>query len=162
MNQRTGTVKLIILVALLLCSTVVVGSLLMRNFGDNKATIGADAITFTAFKGTFISSVNEVGDIGSSSNIEIRCRVKSRGKEGVAILDLVPEGTKVEEGDFLCQLDDSLLREELTERKIVVAKDNSDVIKAESQLEAAKKKLEEFIDGKKDQEIEQYHLYYIN
>ncbi|MDG2183461.1 MAG: HlyD family efflux transporter periplasmic adaptor subunit [Mariniblastus sp.] len=154
MNQRTGTVKLIILVALLLCSTVVVGSLLMRNFGDNKATIGADAITFTAFKGTFISSVNEVGDIGSSSNIEIRCRVKSRGKEGVAILDLVPEGTKVEEGDFLCQLDDSLLKEELTERKIVVAKDNSDVIKAESQLEAAKKKLEEFIDGKKDQEIE--------
>jgi HlyD family secretion protein len=153
MNQRTGTVKLIILVALLLCSTVVVGSLLMRNYGDNKATIGADAITFTAFKGTFISSVNEVGDIGSSSNIEIRCRVKSRGKEGVAILDLVPEGTIVEEGDFLCQLDDSLLREELTERKIVVAKDNSDVIKAKSQLEAAKGKLNEFKNGKSDQEI---------
>ena len=125
----------------------------MRNFGDNKATIGADAITFTAFKGTFISSVNEVGDIGSSSNIEIRCRVKSRGKEGVAILDLVPEGTKVEEGDFLCQLDDSLLKEELTERKIVVAKDNSDVIKAESQLEAAKGKLNEFKNGKSAQEI---------
>lgn len=153
MNQRTGTVKLIILVALLLCSTVVVGSLLMRNFGDNKATIGADAITFTAFKGTFISSVNEVGDIGSSSNIEIRCRVKSRGKEGVAILDLVPEGTKVEEGDFLCQLDDSLLKEELTERKIVVAKDNSDVIKAKSQLEAAESKLAEFAGGRYLQQV---------
>ncbi|MDB2525448.1 HlyD family efflux transporter periplasmic adaptor subunit [Mariniblastus sp.] len=153
MNQRTGTVKLIILVALLLCSTVVVGSLLMRNYGDNKATIGADAITFTAFKGTFISSVNEVGDIGSSSNIEIRCRVKSRGKEGVAILDLVPEGTKVEEGDFLCQLDDSLLKEELTERKIVVAKDKSDVIKAKSQLEAAESKLAEFAGGRYLQQV---------
>ena len=79
---------------------------LVRNYGDNQANIGADAITFTAFKGKFISSVNEVGDIESSSNIEIRCRVKSRGREGVAILDLVSEGTKVEKGDFLCQLDD--------------------------------------------------------
>ncbi len=153
MNHRTGIVKLILLVALLLCSTVVVGSLLMRNFGESQANIGADAITFTSFKGTFISSVNEVGDIESSSNIEIRCRVKSRGKEGVAILDLVPEGTKVEEGDFLCQLDDSLLKEELTERKIVVAKDKSDVIKAKSQLKAAKGKLDEFKNGKSAQEI---------
>ena len=153
MNHRTGIVKLTVFVALLLCSTVIVGSLLMRNYGDRQASIGADAITFTAFKGEFISSVNEVGDIESSSNIEIRCRVKSRGKEGVAILELVPEGTKVEKGDFLCQLDDSLLIEELTEKKIVVAKDKSDVLKAESQLEAAKGKLREFENGKYHQEV---------
>lgn len=153
MNHRTGIVKLIILVALLLCSTVFAGSILVRNYGDNQANIGADAITFTAFKGKFISSVNEVGDIESSSNIEIRCRVKSRGREGVAILDLVSEGTKVEKGDFLCQLDDSLLREELTERKIIVAKDKSDVIKAESQLDAAKSKLAEFSEGRFLQQV---------
>ncbi len=125
----------------------------MRNYGDKQASIGADAITFTAIKGKFIASVNEVGDIESSSNIEIRCRVKSRGREGVAILELVPEGTKVEKGDFLCQLDDSLLKEELIERRIVVAKDKSDVLKAESQLEAARGKLREFENGKYHQEV---------
>ena len=157
MNQRTGIVKLILLVALLLCSTVAVGSLLMRNYGDNQATVGADAITFTAFTGEFVSSVNEVGEIESSSNVEIRSHVKSRGREGVSILELVPEGTKVEQGDFLCQLDDSLLREELTEKKIVVAKDKSDVLKAQSQLEAAKGKLREFENGNYHQEIAKFN-----
>ncbi len=153
MKPRSGIIKLTLLVALLLCATVAVGSLLMRSSGGSSAAIGNNAITFPVFQGEFISSVNEAGDIESSSNIEIRCRVKSRGREGVAILELIPEGTKVKKGDFLCQLDDSLLREELTERRITVAKDKSDVIKATSLLDAAKRKLKEYEEGTFNQEL---------
>ena len=153
MNPRSGIIKLTLLVALLLCCTVAVGSILMRSSGGGPATIGNDAITFAAFQGEFISSVNEVGDIESSSNIDIKCRVKSRGKEGVAILELIPEGTKVKKGDFLCQLDDSLLMEELTERKITVAKDKADVIKAKSLLDAANRKFKEYDEGSFNQEL---------
>ena len=118
--------------------------------------VGNDAITFDVFQGEFISSVNEVGDIESSSNVEIRCKVKSRGRTGVAILELIPEGTEVKEGDFLCQLDDSLLREELTERKVAVAKDKADVIQATSMLDAAGRKLREYEEGTYNQELAKF------
>ena len=114
--------------------------------------VASNAITFAAFKDTFISSINEVGDIESSSNVEIRCRVKSRGRSGTAILQLIPEGTQVKKGDFICQLDDSLVQDELNEQKIRVAKDNASVIEAESILESAKRKLEEFKGGAFEQE----------
>jgi multidrug resistance efflux pump len=153
MKSRSGIIKLTLLVAVLLCATVIVGSLLYRGTAGNQAVVGSDAITFEVFQGEFISSVNEVGDIESSSNVEIRCKVKSRGRTGVAILELIPEGTKVKEGDFLCQLDDSLLREELTERKVAVAKDKADVIQATSMLDAAKRKLKEYEEGTYNQEL---------
>ena len=152
MKSRSGFVKLTLLVAFLLCATVAVGSLLMRGSGAGTQTVGSDAITFPVFQGEFISSVNEVGDIESSSNVEIRCRVKSRGRTGSTILELVPEGTIVKKGDFLCQLDDSLLREELTERRIRVAEDEANVIQSDSQLDAAQRKLKEYEEGSFSQE----------
>lgn len=152
-NPRFGVVKLTLLVAILLCASVAVGSLLLRSSSDGPQSVGSDAITFAVFQGEFVSSVNEVGDIESSANVEIRCRVKSRGREGVAILELVPEGTAVKKGEFLCQLDDSLLREELTERKITVAKDKAEVIKAKNLLDAAKQKLKEYQQGTYNQEL---------
>ncbi len=153
MNSRNGIIKLTILVAILLCATVVIGSLWLRGTGQGSTAIGSDAITFEVFQGEFISSVDEVGDIESSSNVEIRCKVKSNGRSGVTILELVPEGTEVKKGEFLCQLDDSLLREELTERKISVAKDKADVIQAASMLDAAQRKYKEFEQGSFNQEL---------
>ncbi|MFT5300554.1 MAG: HlyD family secretion protein [Mariniblastus sp.] len=152
MNLRTGIVKLTLLAAVLLCATVAIGSFWLNSASQSQTAIGANAITFEAFTGEFISSVIEKGDIGSSENVEIRSQVKSRGRTGVAILQLVAEGTKVQKGDFLCQLDDSLLREELTERKISVAKDKADVIQAIGMLDAAKRKLNEFEQGNFQQE----------
>jgi multidrug efflux pump subunit AcrA (membrane-fusion protein) len=155
MTSRTGFVKTTLIVALLLCATVAVGSLLIKSSGNTPKAIGQNAITFEVFQGDFISSVNEVGDIESSSNVEIRCQVRSRGRTGVSILELVEEGTKVEEGDFLCQLDDSLLKEELTERKVRTAKDKALMIQSKSKLDAAQRKLREYEEGQYSQERDQ-------
>ncbi len=151
MKRNLGFVKLTVLIAVLLCVSVLLANWWMAD--SESEQVGDNAITFTSFQGEFISSVNEVGDIESSSNVEIRCRVKSRGRTGTTILKLVPEGTKVEKGDFLCQLDDSLLREELTERRIQVARDKASVIQAEAQLDAAQRKLDEYENGNYAKEL---------
>ncbi len=108
-------------------------------------------LTSIVKQGQFVSSITEPGDVQSSSNVEIRCRVRERG--GTPILKVVAEGTRVEAGDFLVQLDDSSFRDELVEQKIRVATDKASVIQAESDLNTATRGLQEFENGQFDQEL---------
>lgn len=152
MNRRLGNIKVTVIVALLLCGAVAVGATYFR-IVDKKVAIPEDLLTYETFRGDFLSTVNESGDIESSQNEEIRCEVKSQGKAGTAILELVDEGTTVKKGDFLCQLDDSVLKDQLTEQKIKVAQDRANVIQASSDLDTAKRVLNEFKMGVYAQEI---------
>ncbi len=61
-------------------------------------------------RSNFEAFVTEPGDITSSSNVEVRCEVKSRGSAGVTIVSLCDEGTEVKKGDLLLQFDDSVLQ----------------------------------------------------
>lgn len=154
MNRRLGSIKVTVIVAMLLCATVVTGTIYFRS-ADKRIAISEDILTYETFRGEFLSTVNESGDIESSSNEEIRCEVKSQGKAGTAILEVVEEGKTVKEGDFLCQLDDSVLKDQLTEQKIKVAQDRASVIQARSDLDTARRVLNEFKMGVFAQEIAQ-------
>ena len=59
------------------------------------------------FRGPFEHVVLEQGEVESSNSVEIRCEVKSRsgGGSSTTILDVIPEGTPVQEGDWLVTLD---------------------------------------------------------
>jgi HlyD family secretion protein len=157
MKPHQGFIKIALVVIFVLCATVIGSSVLFRGAKENPLAIAGSAITFTVFQGEFVASVNEVGDIESSHNVEIRCQVRSRGGSGATILELIPEGTQVRKGDFLCQLDDSLLRDELIEQKINVAKDRASVIEAESVLNTAKSKLQEFQEGSYQQQLAEFN-----
>lgn len=99
-------------------------------------------------RGTFESFVTETGDVESSSNIEIRCEVKSASSGGnTTILKIVEEGTVVKKDDFLIQFDDALLKQNLTAQEIVVATNDAGVIEARSELEKGKQVLTEYRDG---------------
>ena len=99
-------------------------------------------------KSDFEAFVTETGDVESSSNIEIRCEVKSATSGGnTTILRIVEEGTVVKQGDFLVQFDDALLKQNLTAQEIVVATNEAGVIEAKSELEKAKQVLTEYRDG---------------
>ena len=102
----------------------------------------------------FEAFVTEPGDVTSSSNVEVRCEVESRGSAGVTIVELCDEGTEVTTGDLLVQFDDSVLQNELIAQKIVVAKDKSAFIQAESNLANAERTLREYVDGLFQQECE--------
>ena len=145
MTTRPAFAKSALVIVMLLCASTFASFMYMRT-GESKSDT-ANALTFEVFQSEFVASVNEAGDIESSVNVEIRCEVKSNGTAGTAILKIVPEGTMVEGGDFVCQLDDSVLRDQLTLQKIAVAEDKASLIQAESDLDTAKRILLEFENG---------------
>ncbi len=149
--NRTGMIKATLLVGVLLVLAVVIASTFWGGVERAKAGTGEE-LAVDVFRGEFVNSVIETGDIESSSNVEIRCEVRSRGSAGTAILEIIPEGTQVRAGDFICQLDDSVLRDELVEQKIAVAEDRASVIQSESDLDTARRALNEYLSGKYDQE----------
>jgi len=105
--------------------------------------------------GPFVDEVIESGEVESSSNVEIRCEVQSRSSAGTTILEIVPEGTHVGEGDFLAKLDDSALQTELLQQDIVCNNSHSLLIEAQADVEAAGLALEEYGSGTFKQEKEQ-------
>lgn len=68
--------------------------------------------------GMFVHDVIDRGEVESSSNVNVVCEVQSQNAEGVRIIQIVPEGTVVEAGDFLVKLDDAALRTDLAKQRI--------------------------------------------
>jgi multidrug efflux pump subunit AcrA (membrane-fusion protein) len=151
-DRPRGVIRLTLVAALLLCMAGGTFYVWRKSIGA-AANRFASAVTVPVEQKEFIASVNESGEVESSSNVEIRCKVKSQGREGATILKVITEGTVVEAGDFLCQLDDSLLKDQLIEQKIQVARDDAAEIQAKSDLATARGMLLEFENGIADQEV---------
>ncbi len=151
---RRGGVRRSVIVVLAVL-TVVVGA------GSWYFTSGAGAIdehplTGPVVVGKFVHEIVERGDVESSANVEVRSEVQLRGSlAGIAIVELVPEGTFVEQGDFLVRLDDSALQNELQLQQINVNASQADVIQAQTAVETAKLTLSEYESGTFKQDEEQ-------
>jgi HlyD family secretion protein len=94
---------------------------------------------------------------------ELRCQVRSRGGGGggggpgggggslggssTAIMDVVPEGTIVKEGDVVVELDSSSLMLEENSQKILVSNRESLLAQAQNALKAAKIGRTEYLEG---------------
>ncbi|MCS7304464.1 MAG: HlyD family efflux transporter periplasmic adaptor subunit [Thermoguttaceae bacterium] len=104
-------------------------------------------IMVQATRGSFVHKVTERGAVESASNYEVRCEVQSRGAAGTMILDIVPEGTYVNEGDFLVRLDSSWLESEKTKQEITCAQSEALLAEAENALETARINLKEYLEG---------------
>jgi RND family efflux transporter MFP subunit len=105
----------------------------------------ADLVTATVWKGPYEYALVEQGTVESASNTEIRCQVRSRG--GSTILWIAPEGTLVNEGDALVELDASGLVLDENTQKILVSTRQSLLAHAENTLQAAKIAKTEYLDG---------------
>ena len=118
--QRTGRIKVWLIVLL-----AVIGSggwWGWKSYSDDSWNeIEERPITVTVEKKSFVHEVIERGEVESSSNVDIRCEVQARNSGGTTILEIVPEGSQVKEGDFLVRLDDSALQTELLQQQIVYA-----------------------------------------
>jgi len=106
-------------------------------------------------RGEFRLEFTELGEVESSENVEIMCEVKSSRSTGVSILEIVPEGTKVEKGDFLVRLDDAVLQKDLLSQRILVHKARASLVKAQAEVSAARLSLDEYLSGSFRQEEEQ-------
>ncbi|MDB4331474.1 efflux RND transporter periplasmic adaptor subunit [bacterium] len=107
-----------------------------------------DLLTAAVELSAFEHLVIERGELQSSSNVEVRCQVKGRSSSSsVNILEIVPEGTWVEEGDFLIRLDDAALQKQLVQQQITCSTSESSAIEAKADLESAKLALNEYSEG---------------
>lgn len=109
-------------------------------------------LTKQVAKGPFEYVVLEQGEIESSSNVEIRCEVKSRGMSGITIIDVVPEGTTVEQGDLLVKLDSTALDQEQIQQQIACNTSEALAIQSQNMYEAAKIAKTEYIEATFKQE----------
>ena len=103
---RYGRVSIIIPVVL--CGIILLLLALNRKDGTWPPQAEQTLLLHSVERSKFEAFVTEPGDIVSSSNVEVRCEVESRGSAGVTIVSLCEEGTEVERGDLLVQFDDSV------------------------------------------------------
>lgn len=104
-------------------------------------------LTAEVVRDRFEHRILERGEVESSSNVEVRCEVRSRSSNGVQILEIVPEGATVEAGQLLVRLDDAQLQQELIQQQIIVSTSQSQAIEATAAVDAAQLSLKEYEQG---------------
>lgn len=89
---------------------------------------------FDVMRGDFVHQVAARGELESSVNVEVKCEVRARTNAWTRILEVVPEGTAVQPGDFLVRLDSSALEDDRTQQEIYVEQAEARVIQTRSRL----------------------------
>lgn len=113
---------------------------------DAKADAQA-ALMHSVSRQDFSLEITERGEIKSAGGVEVKSEVKSAGGTGNAILRIVPEGTEVNEGDFLVELDSSSLEADRLLQKIAVNTAEAAVIEAQNLYETAVIAQREYLEG---------------
>ena len=110
------------------------------------------APTIPVTKINFAHSVIETGEIESSNNTDIRCEVQARNTSGVMIIEIVPNGTVVQPGDFLVQFDASSLENEKSQQQIVCNNTQAMLAQSKAVYETAVITKQEYLEGTSKQE----------
>lgn len=145
MPRRRGASLWTAVIALAVISVPLAAWKFLPDFLHREAA--PNILTAEVTIGPFLNRVLEQGEIESSSSIEVRCEVRSRNSSGTNILEIVPEGTRVKQGDFLVRLDDSALQTELVQQQITCSGSESLAIEAEAALRSAELALTEYEEG---------------
>jgi len=124
---------------------------------------------FKVRRGPLVISVTESGTLQNREEVEIKSEVEGRA----AILTLIAEGTHVQPGDLLVELDSSKLKEQLASQELKVinadssfvrARENHAVVKSQGEsdiaqaaldLRFAKLDLEKYEEGEYPQQLQQ-------
>ncbi|MGD8453574.1 MAG: efflux RND transporter periplasmic adaptor subunit [Phycisphaerae bacterium] len=125
--------------------------------------------TYRVQKGPLTISVTESGTIKSLEQVALKSEVEGQA----TLIYLIPEGTRVEEGTLLAELDGSSLQDSLTQQQIsvdsadasfVTARENlavtknqaeSDISKAELDHQFAEEDLTQYLDGQLPKEVKE-------
>ena len=144
-HDRCGLTSTLLVIVLLLLAAGAGSTWWWSMRSDQGKT--TDAILHTVDKRDFTLDITERGEIKAGGVTEIKSEVKSKNAAGIAILRIVPEGTEVKEGDFLVELDSSILQEELTVQKINYNTAKAALVEAKNLYETAVIALREYLEG---------------
>ena len=108
-----------------------------------KSNKTEDVLTHTVSRGSLAVSVSEDGTLESSSNIEIKCKVKG----GSTVLWVIETGTMVAEGDVLVELDTSQIEDNITQQQIQYETALANRIISNSDVAVAETSITEYLEG---------------
>jgi RND family efflux transporter MFP subunit len=94
-------------------------------------------------KGRLLVTITADGSLESANNCELKCQIPGGGR----IISIIPDGTEVEKGTELVQLDRSLFEEQLNAQKIIYERAVAVKIQAEQDFEASTVAVQEYIQG---------------
>ncbi|MEX0820183.1 MAG: HlyD family efflux transporter periplasmic adaptor subunit [Pirellulaceae bacterium] len=147
-QRSLGSVSLFVLVGL---AIVALGAgitwLVLRTRGPDPASV---PLLAEVVRGTYDHIVLEEGEVESSNNVEIRCEVRARGGSSgpaTSIIDVIPEGTHIKEGDWLITFDSSSIEQELSRQRIIVNTSEAIMIQAQATYDTALIAREEYLNG---------------
>lgn len=100
----------------------------LRSSGNRKNT---DLITEVATRGPFLISLTVQGHLDSRQNATLVSKVEG----STTIISIVPEGTLVQKGDVVCELDSSQLREQSKQQEISLTQAEAALAQAQENLE---------------------------
>lgn len=148
-SARTGTAlgKLIALLAVV--GVIGLSGYQAYRFVTSEVQLSAadKAILQPVIRRDFELAITERGEIESAGDVEVRSKVRTKNQPGLAILRIVEEGSRVEEGDFLVELDSSALREEELLQQIAVNTAEALLVEARNLYETAVIAKQEYADG---------------
>jgi len=97
-----------------------------------------EGLFFTATKGDLLITVKATGDLEAKNSIKIAPEIQGQG----TIIYLIDEGTQVEKGEILAELDKTEIERQVTEMEIKVEQAKDSVFQAEEALKIQKIKNE--------------------
>lgn len=132
----TGRSRWVVASAAAFLLVLFVGILRMAGGSPSDETSGG--LTYTAAYEPFTISINESGTIESRNRVMIKSEVPGQQ----TIIYLIPEGTMVEEGQLLVELDASALEDNLVEEEIELENAEAELISSRENLEVVKNQAE--------------------
>jgi HlyD family secretion protein len=130
---RRGGMLAATLVAVVVVLIVVAASVFMLGGpGDGTASDSAGTAELApAERGSFDIITLAMGELEAKNRIEIRNRMNGRA----TIVEIIPEGTTVEQGDLLVRLDSDAIKDEIASEELALDEAKAQLLAAETALE---------------------------
>ena len=123
-------------------------------WGRLQETVKMDPPQLVSVKrGMFVHEILERGNLESARNTEIKCMVESQyAGTNIVIKSVIDEGTMVEEGDILIELDSPTLLDNLQNQETSVLSAIAQLTRSQADLKSTEIALKEYLQGVYNQE----------
>ena len=150
-GRRHGGTPMFVMIGLV-AAVGLIGGLAWLLLRGNDDDLTAAPLLASVARGPYEHIVLEQGEVESSNNVEIRCEIRARaGASSIgpstSVIDVIPEGEIVKEGDWLITFDSSALEQEANRQRIAVNNAEAIMIQAKALFDTAMIAKEEYVKG---------------
>jgi len=130
--RRGNMLAVVLITTVALLVAVAAGVFMLGRSGDGAASDSAGTTELApAERGSFDIVTLAMGELEAKNRIEIRNRMDGRA----TIVEIIPEGTTVAEGDLLVKLDSDAIEDEIASEELALDEAKAQLLAAKTALE---------------------------